>query len=185
MPILMLGRLLTIVDSLDGPGNGIIKVGGGARSPAWRRASRVESAMGKFDQTRSGSAVMVECEQIERATSVEAVARWLTASYSSSSWTGVSHHRTTSPAVFNQIKVSSSALVASIASSDFMLLTVKTALPANVNDEDIVEGQPLRPRPLSERTELSYHLSRLRFAEISQRQIWQANASPHPPYSFM
>ena len=62
---------------------------------------------------------------------------------------------------------------------------VKTALPANVNDEDLVEGQPLRPRPLSERTELSYHLSRLRFAEISQRQIWQANASPHPPYSFM
>jgi hypothetical protein len=62
---------------------------------------------------------------------------------------------------------------------------VKTALPANINDEDLVEGQPLRPRPLSERTSLSYQLSRLRFAEISQRQIWQANASPHPPYSFM
>src|SRR4051794_40009195 len=32
---------------------------------------------------------------------------------------------------------------------------------------------------------MSYHLSRIRFAEISQRQIWQANASPHPPYSFI
>lgn len=62
---------------------------------------------------------------------------------------------------------------------------VKTALPANVNDDQIVEGEPLRPRPLSERTSMSYHLARLRFAEISQRQIWQANASPHPPYSFM
>jgi hypothetical protein len=66
-----------------------------------------------------------------------------------------------------------------------ILFLVKTALPANVNDVDLVDGQPLRPRPLTERTELSYQLSRLRFAEISQRQIWQANASPHPPYSFM
>lgn len=32
---------------------------------------------------------------------------------------------------------------------------------------------------------MSYHLARLRFAEISQRQIWQANASPHPPYTFI
>ncbi len=62
---------------------------------------------------------------------------------------------------------------------------IKTALPANVNDEDVVEGQPLIAKPLSERTGMSYHLARLRFAEISQRQIWQANASPHPPYSFM
>lgn len=62
---------------------------------------------------------------------------------------------------------------------------IKTALPANVNDEDLIEGQPLRPKPLSERTSMSYHLARLRFAEISQRQIWQANASPHPPYTFI
>jgi hypothetical protein len=54
-----------------------------------------------------------------------------------------------------------------------------------VNDEDIVEGRPIEPKPLSTRTDMSYHLARLRFAEISQRQIWQANASPHPPYSFM
>lgn len=54
-----------------------------------------------------------------------------------------------------------------------------------VNDEDIIEGRPIDPKPLSVRTDMSYHLARLRFAEISQRQIWQANASPHPPYSFM
>ncbi|KAJ9094899.1 hypothetical protein QFC19_007755 [Naganishia cerealis] len=62
---------------------------------------------------------------------------------------------------------------------------IKTALPANVNDEDISDLHPLEPKPLSVRTDMSYHLARLRFAEISQRQIWQANASPHPPYSFI
>lgn len=62
---------------------------------------------------------------------------------------------------------------------------IKTALPANVNDEDISDSHPLEPKPLSVRTDMSYHLARLRFAEISQRQIWQANASPHPPYSFI
>ncbi|KAJ9100658.1 hypothetical protein QFC21_003703 [Naganishia friedmannii] len=55
----------------------------------------------------------------------------------------------------------------------------------NVNDEDISDSYPLEPKPLSVRTDMSYHLARLRFAEISQRQIWQANASPHPPYSFI
>jgi hypothetical protein len=58
-------------------------------------------------------------------------------------------------------------------------------LPPQLDDEDIVDGQPIRSKPISTRTSMSYHLSRIRFAEISQRQIWQANASPHPPYSFI
>jgi hypothetical protein len=66
-----------------------------------------------------------------------------------------------------------------------MFSIVKTALPANVEDEDIHDDQPLVPKPITQRTGMSYHLARLRFAEISQRQIYQANSSPHPPYSFM
>lgn len=62
---------------------------------------------------------------------------------------------------------------------------IKTALPANIEDEDIIDGQPLKPQPLSVRTGMSFQLARLRFAEISQRQIWQANNNNHPPYSFV
>ncbi|WVQ77583.1 hypothetical protein IAR50_007271 [Cryptococcus sp. DSM 104548] len=62
---------------------------------------------------------------------------------------------------------------------------IKTALPANIEDEDIIDGMPLRPQPLSVRTSMSFQLARLRFAEISQRQIWQANNNNHPPYSFV
>lgn len=62
---------------------------------------------------------------------------------------------------------------------------IKTALPANTEDEDIIDGQPLKPQPLSVRTGMSFQLARLRFAEISQRQIWQANNNNHPPYSFV
>ena len=35
------------------------------------------------------------------------------------------------------------------------------------------------------RTRMSFQLAKLKFAEISQRQIWQANNNNHPPYSFI
>ena len=63
--------------------------------------------------------------------------------------------------------------------------SVKTALPANLDDEDIIDGQPLRPKPIHVRTSMSFQLARLKFAEIAHRQIWQANNHNHPPYSFM
>ncbi|WRT64492.1 uncharacterized protein IL334_001424 [Kwoniella shivajii] len=62
---------------------------------------------------------------------------------------------------------------------------IKTALPANIEDEDIIDGQPFNPQPLAVRTGMSFQLARLKFAEISQRQIWQANNNHHPPYSFI
>nr|ODN88678.1 nuclear protein [Cryptococcus depauperatus CBS 7841] len=62
---------------------------------------------------------------------------------------------------------------------------IKTALPANIEDEDIIDGLPIRPQPLNVRTGMSFQLARLKFAEISQRQIWQANNNNHPPYSFV
>ncbi|OCF33762.1 nuclear protein [Kwoniella heveanensis CBS 569] len=62
---------------------------------------------------------------------------------------------------------------------------IKTALPSNIEDEDIIDGQPFRPQPLQVRTGMSFQLARLKFAEISQRQIWQANNNHHPPYSFI
>ncbi|KAK8847674.1 hypothetical protein IAR55_005533 [Kwoniella newhampshirensis] len=62
---------------------------------------------------------------------------------------------------------------------------IKTALPANVEDEDIIDGQPLKPQPLNVRTGMSFQLARLKFVEITQRQIWQANNNNHPPYSFI
>lgn len=62
---------------------------------------------------------------------------------------------------------------------------VKTALPANIDDEDIIDGQPLKPKPMHVRTGISFQLARLKFAEIAHRQIWQANNNSHPPYSFM
>ena len=64
-------------------------------------------------------------------------------------------------------------------------VAVKTSLPANIEDEDIIDGQPLKPKPLSVRTAMSFQLARLKFAEISHRQIWQANNTPHSPYSFV
>lgn len=62
---------------------------------------------------------------------------------------------------------------------------VKTALPANIDDEDIIDGQKLQPKPLPMRTSMSFILARYKFAEITHRQIWQANLNMHPPYSFM
>ncbi|WVQ80090.1 hypothetical protein IAT38_002191 [Cryptococcus sp. DSM 104549] len=62
---------------------------------------------------------------------------------------------------------------------------IKTALPANIEDADIIDGQPLKQQPLDVRTGMSFQLARLKFAEISQRQIWQANNNNHPPYSFV
>lgn len=64
-------------------------------------------------------------------------------------------------------------------------MSVKTALPANIEDEDLIDGQPLRAQPLNVRTRMSFQLAKLKFAEISQRQIWQANNNNHPPYSFI
>ncbi|WVR04862.1 hypothetical protein IAU60_001874 [Kwoniella sp. DSM 27419] len=62
---------------------------------------------------------------------------------------------------------------------------IKTALPGNIEDEDIIDGQPFQPQPLQVRTGMSFQLARLKFAEITQRQIWQANNNHHPPYSFI
>lgn len=62
---------------------------------------------------------------------------------------------------------------------------VKSALPANIEDEDLIDGQPLRAQRMNVRTRMSFQLAKLKFAEISQRQIWQANNNNHPPYSFM
>lgn len=38
---------------------------------------------------------------------------------------------------------------------------------------------------MTERTSMSFLLVRLKFVEISHRQIWQANNNNHPPYSFI
>ncbi|KAL1407004.1 hypothetical protein Q8F55_006417 [Vanrija albida] len=62
---------------------------------------------------------------------------------------------------------------------------IKSALPANIEDEDLIDGQPLRAQRLNVRTRMSFQLAKLKFAEISQRQIWQANNNNHPPYSFI
>nr|XP_018265162.1 nuclear protein [Kwoniella dejecticola CBS 10117]OBR87320.1 nuclear protein [Kwoniella dejecticola CBS 10117] len=62
---------------------------------------------------------------------------------------------------------------------------IKTALPANIEDEDIIDERPFKPQPISVRTGMSFQLARLKFAEITQRQIWQANNNHHPPYSFI
>lgn len=62
---------------------------------------------------------------------------------------------------------------------------IKAALPANIEDEDLIDGQPLRPQAMNVRTRMSFQLAKLKFAEISQRQIWQANNNNHPPYSFI
>ena len=66
-----------------------------------------------------------------------------------------------------------------------MYHAVKTALPANIEDQDLIDGQPLRPQPPHIRTGMSFHLARIKFTEISHRIIWQANTHSHTPYSFM
>jgi hypothetical protein len=58
-------------------------------------------------------------------------------------------------------------------------------LPANIEDEDLTDDQPLNAQPLNVRTGMSFSLARIKFAEITHRQIWQANNASHPPYSFM
>jgi hypothetical protein len=64
-------------------------------------------------------------------------------------------------------------------------LPVKTSLPGNIEDEDLIDGQPFRPQPTNVRTGMSFTLARLKFAEIAHKQIWQANNTHHRPYSFM
>jgi hypothetical protein len=63
--------------------------------------------------------------------------------------------------------------------------SVKTSLPGNIEDEDLIDGEPFKPQPVHVRTGMSFTLARLKFAEISHKQIWQANNNSHPPYSFM
>ncbi|KAF5379255.1 hypothetical protein D9757_010680 [Collybiopsis confluens] len=41
-----------------------------------------------------------------------------------------------------------------------------TAFPANVNDDDLVDGFPLKERPITEYTEMTLSLTRFRFVEI-------------------
>jgi hypothetical protein len=60
---------------------------------------------------------------------------------------------------------------------------VKTALPANIEDEDLDDSRPLQPQPSSKRTKMSYQLARLKFIEFTYRQIWQANNRALLPYS--
>jgi hypothetical protein len=62
---------------------------------------------------------------------------------------------------------------------------VKTALPANIEDEDLIDGETLKAQPLSVRTKMSYQLARLKFSEQAYKQIWQANNGGSPPYSWM
>ena len=62
---------------------------------------------------------------------------------------------------------------------------VKTALPANIEDEDLIDGEPLRAQPLNVRTRMSYQLARLKFSELVYKQIWQANNGGNPPYSWV
>ncbi|CED83413.1 Zn(2)-C6 fungal-type DNA-binding domain [Phaffia rhodozyma] len=59
---------------------------------------------------------------------------------------------------------------------------MSTALPANICDEDLVDGQPLRPRPMSVHTPMSYHLARLRTIQTAYQTIYLMNTSVHPPY---
>jgi hypothetical protein len=66
-----------------------------------------------------------------------------------------------------------------------MLLLVKTALPANIEDEDLIDGEPLRAKPLNVRTRMSYQLARLSLSEQAYKQIWQANNGGSPPYSWV
>lgn len=58
-------------------------------------------------------------------------------------------------------------------------------MPSNVEDEDIIDGQPLHAQPLHVRTGMSFTLARLQFILIAYRQIMAANMHRHPPYSFM
>ncbi|ORX35880.1 fungal-specific transcription factor domain-domain-containing protein [Kockovaella imperatae] len=63
---------------------------------------------------------------------------------------------------------------------------IKTAMPGNIEDDDLVDGQPFRPQPVNVYTRMSFQLARLKFAEIGHRQIWAANNSPiESPYPFI
>jgi hypothetical protein len=60
---------------------------------------------------------------------------------------------------------------------------VKTALPANIEDEDLDDSRPLHPQPPSKRTKISYQLARLKFIEFTYKQICQANNKAMMSYS--
>lgn len=65
------------------------------------------------------------------------------------------------------------------------IIIVKTALPANIEDEDLIDGESLKAKPLNVRTKMSYQLARLKFNELAYKQIWQANNGGNPPYSWV
>ena len=54
-----------------------------------------------------------------------------------------------------------------------------------MDDEDLVDGEPLKAQPITVRTGMSFQLARLKFAEITHKQIWQANLCSRVPYSFV
>ena len=59
-------------------------------------------------------------------------------------------------------------------------------MPGNIEDDDLVDGQPFKPQPPNVYTRMSFQLARLKFAEIGHRQIWAANNNqPDSPYSFI
>ncbi|KAK7435698.1 hypothetical protein VKT23_019531 [Stygiomarasmius scandens] len=60
-----------------------------------------------------------------------------------------------------------------------------TALPANINDVDLVEGRPLREMPETQYTEMTLSRTRFRFVEL-YRQIVDNMQSPSPSgYGFV
>ena len=62
---------------------------------------------------------------------------------------------------------------------------IKTAPPANIEDNDLSDDKPLRPQPPHVWTRMSFQIAKLKFAEIGHRQIWAANQAMHSPYSFV
>jgi hypothetical protein len=66
-----------------------------------------------------------------------------------------------------------------------LTFSVKTGLPANIEDENLIDGNPLLPQPLTMRTKMSYQLARLQFARFTYKQIWQVNNKTAVIYSEM
>ncbi|KIY73644.1 hypothetical protein CYLTODRAFT_416675 [Cylindrobasidium torrendii FP15055 ss-10] len=60
-----------------------------------------------------------------------------------------------------------------------------TALPANINDSDLVDGQPLRARPPQEYTEMTFALARLRFVHLYREIVDEMNSPVGTGYNFV
>ncbi|KAL1796405.1 hypothetical protein ACET3X_004945 [Alternaria dauci] len=50
--------------------------------------------------------------------------------------------------------------------------------PININDIDLTTDEPQQPRPLSQQTDMSYFLQRIRLSEISRNIVDQINSDP-------